>query len=59
MHHIGPLEALAALLEAGQLGALVERILDEQLGGEPGPFDAEREIGGGVGGEPAGQRRRD
>src|SRR4051812_48173531 len=31
---IGPLEALAAFLETGQLGALVERILDEELGGE-------------------------
>jgi hypothetical protein len=43
-HDIGPLEALAAFLEAGELGALVERILDEELGGEAAPFDAEGEV---------------
>ena len=35
VHDIGPLEALAALLEAGQLGALVEGVFEEQLGAEP------------------------
>ena len=55
---LGQVEALAALLEPGQLGALVERIFDEQLGAPARPFDAEREIGGGVGGQAAGRDRR-
>jgi hypothetical protein len=44
---------LAALHEAGELGAFVECILDEQLGGEAAPFDSESEIRGRVGMEPA------
>src|SRR3954447_24853018 len=57
-HHIGPLEALAAFLEAGDLRPFVEGILDEQFGGEAVHVDAEGEVRHRIAPEAAGLRRR-